>query len=337
VIAFSIIIPVYNAASFLGRCIESCINQSYSNIEIICIDDGSTDNSREILLSYHNRDKRVLCFFNRQNESQYMARRTGIEHAKGDYLLFLDSDDTLTDDACALLEKKIEKEPVDVVQFGYREIPSNRAVFSPFYKTSTERIAAYLTKENRYSPEVWTKAYSRAIITKAYDSMQIFYASGAEDVYTSIVLAYHAKSFSFFKKALVNYSVNTGWSTRRVFSIDTYRAWLKSYQTVIQNTKQFIAANVPEFIPRCLDMEVYFLKDFIFCRMASQLSLETKHEVFDLFPDFFSKDACNVFYDELLWKYNEYEKYLDYSVSCRSKIKKLLKFVLRCFGSFFCL
>jgi hypothetical protein len=194
-----------------------------------------------------------------------------------------------------------------------------------------ERIAAYLAKENRYSPEVWTKAYSRAIITKAYDSMQVFYASGPEDVYTSIVFAYHAKSFSLLKKPLVNYSVNTGWSTRKVFSIDTYRAWLKSYQTVIQNTKQFISANIPEFIPRCLDMEVYFLKDFIFCRMASQLSFETRHAVFDLFPAFFSKDAYNTFYDELLWKYNEYETYLNYAVPFKSKIKKLIKYIFRYF------
>jgi hypothetical protein len=104
---------------------------------------------------------------------------------------------------------------------------------------------------------------------------------------------------------------------------------------VIQNIKQFINANIPEFVPRCLDMEVYFLKDFIFCRMASQLPFETRHEVFDLFPAFFSKDACNVFYDELLKKYNEYEIYLNYSVSFKSKIKKLLKFMLRYFRSFF--
>jgi glycosyltransferase involved in cell wall biosynthesis len=334
VITFSIIIPVYNAANFIGRCIESCINQSYSSIEIICIDDGSSDTSKEILLSYHGKDQRVHCFFHQQNESQYMARRTGIEHATGDYLLFLDSDDTLRSDACALLARKIEKNPVDIIQFGYREIPANKAVFSPFYKTAMGRIAAYLAKENRYSPEVWTKAYSRAIAVKAYNSTQAFYASGPEDVYTSIAFAYHAKSFSFLRKPLVNYSVNTGWSTRKVFSIDTYRTWLKSYQTVIQKTKEFITANIPEFIPRCLDMEVYFLKDFIFCRMAPQLTTEAKHEVFDLFPSFFSKEAYNSFYDELLQKYSEYETYLNLDRPFTVKLKKLIKTLLLYIKSF---
>jgi glycosyltransferase involved in cell wall biosynthesis len=273
-------------------------------------------------------------FFSPAKQSQYMARRTGIEHANGDYILFLDSDDTLRSDACILLAKTLEKKPVDIVQFGYREIPSKKAVFSPFYKTAKERIAAYLAKENRYSPAVWTKAYSRATILKAYNSMEVFYASGPEDLYTSIVIAFYARSFSFLKKTFVNYFVNTGWSRRRVFSVDTYRAWLESYQTVIQKVKGFITANISEFTPRCLDMEVYCLKDFIFCRIAPQLSLDVKHEVLNLLPSFFSKEARDSFYDELLQKYSEYEIYLNYAVSIKSKLKKLAKIMLRFCRSF---
>jgi glycosyltransferase involved in cell wall biosynthesis len=335
VLTFSIIIPVFNTSQFLDRCIESCINQSYKNIEIICVDDGSTDNSKDILLSHQRRDKRIHCFFHQQNASQYMARRTGIEHASGDYILFLDSDDTLRSDACSLLAKKIEKETADIIQFGYKEVPSNKIIFLPFYKTSRERIAAYLAKANRCSPAVWTNAYRRAIIIEAYNSMEVFYASGSEDLYTSLVIAHHAKTFSLLKKTLVNYSINTGWSTRQVFSIDTYRAWLKSYQAVVRKIKNFVGANIPEFVPQCLGMETYLLKDFIFCRITSALPSEIRHAVLDLLPDFFSKEAYNLFYDELLQRYNEYETYLNYAVSFRSRTKKMIKTILRYFESFF--
>jgi glycosyltransferase involved in cell wall biosynthesis len=328
---FSIIIPVYNASPYIGRCIDSCLNQTYTDIEIICIDDFSTDDSKKILYEYQGKYEKVHCHFHEKNESQYVARRTGIEHAKGDYILFLDSDDTLTTNACTALADSINKNHSDIIQFGYRESPGGKAVFSPFYKTSSERIAAYLARENRYSPQVWAKAYSHDVMRKAHNSMEIFYASGPEDVYTSIVIAHHAKSFNFLKKILINYSTNTGWSTRRVFSIDTYRLWLESYRTVIQKTKNFITLHVPEFTSNCLDMEVYLLKDFVSCRMASDLSPEIKYEIFDLFPDYFSKEACNSFYNELLKKYSEYEAYLNYNTSLKSRTKKLLKTILRYF------
>jgi glycosyltransferase involved in cell wall biosynthesis len=334
-IKFSIIIPIYNVSAFLDRTIKSCINQTYSNLEIICVDDCSTDNSVEIIKLFEKSDKRIKAYFHSTNCSQYTARRTGVENSTGDYILFLDSDDTLELDACDLLAKKIANTHSDMIQFGYKEFPEGKKVFPPFYDTSYKRISAYLAKENRYSPAVWTKAYSHTLIKNAFDSMDAFYASGPEDVYTSIVLAYHAKSFSHLKKTLLNYSVNTGWSNRRVFSIDIYRRWLESYQTVILKTREFIIKNMPEFIPKCLDMEIYLLKDFIFCRIASQLSWKLKYEVLNLFPRFFSEEACSGFYDELFQKYNEYETYLNYNVPSRIKIKKILKVVLRCFKSIF--
>jgi glycosyltransferase involved in cell wall biosynthesis len=334
-IKFSIVIPIYNTSAFLEKTVRSCMNQTYSNLEIICIDDCSTDNSVEIIESLKNIDKRIKFYFHPQNLSQYIARRTGVENSTGDYILFLDSDDTLELDACALLSKKITDTHSDIIQFGYREVPKRKNIFPPFYKTSQERISAYLAKENRYSPAVWAKAYSRTLINNAFNSMDVFYASGSEDIYTSIVLAYYAKSFSLLKKPLINYSVTTGWSTRRVFSINVYRTWLESYQTVILKTREFITANMPEFIPKCLDMEIYLLKDFIFCRIAPQLSREEKHEVFNLFPLFFSEESRGGFYDELLQKYSEYETYLNYNVPFKSKSKKIIKVFLRCLKSIF--
>ena len=88
----SIIVPVYNVEKYLERCLDSLINQTLTNIEIVCINDGSTDNSGKILDDYAAKDKRIIVI-NKKNEGQSIARNIGIEKAKGEYLGFVDSDD----------------------------------------------------------------------------------------------------------------------------------------------------------------------------------------------------------------------------------------------------
>lgn len=88
----SIIIPVYNSGCFLRRCLSSVQNQSYSNIEVLCIDDGSTDNSNEIIKDYASSDKRFRCIC-KEHSNAGEARNVGIAASSGKYLMFLDSDD----------------------------------------------------------------------------------------------------------------------------------------------------------------------------------------------------------------------------------------------------
>ena len=88
----SIIVPVYNVKKYLRKCLDSLINQTLKDIEIICINDGSTDKSLEILEEYKNRDSRII-LLNQENSGQSVARNRGIEIAKGEYLGFVDPDD----------------------------------------------------------------------------------------------------------------------------------------------------------------------------------------------------------------------------------------------------
>ena len=97
---FSIIIPIYNVEKFVVRAIESCINQSYDNIEIICVDDKSTDNSVSIVNDFMAKDKRIKLICNENNLGTFATRSNGVLSANGDYLLFLDADDFLHNDTC---------------------------------------------------------------------------------------------------------------------------------------------------------------------------------------------------------------------------------------------
>ena len=90
----SVIIPIYNSEKYLEECLDSILNQTLKDIEIICVDDGSTDNSLTILENYAQRDKRIQ-IFSQQNLHAGIARNHGLEKASGEYVHFMDSDDLL--------------------------------------------------------------------------------------------------------------------------------------------------------------------------------------------------------------------------------------------------
>ena len=89
----SIIIPIYNVEKYLRECLDSCTNQTLKDIEIICVDDASPDNSIKILEEYQVKDSRIKIFRHKKNKNLGAARNTGLEHATGEYIWFVDSDD----------------------------------------------------------------------------------------------------------------------------------------------------------------------------------------------------------------------------------------------------
>jgi len=109
----SIVIPTYNMAEFVGEAVQSCLNQTYGNLEIIVIDDGSTDKTEDILKSYIEEGK--IKYFSKENGGCASARNFGLRVAKGEYLMFLDSDDLLSSETVAVLREYLVKhQDVDV-------------------------------------------------------------------------------------------------------------------------------------------------------------------------------------------------------------------------------
>ena len=113
----SIVVPVYNAEKYISNCIKSLCNQTYTNIEIILVNDGSTDSSLEICHLYSEKDNRIK-IINQSNRGVSAARNTGIYAAKGAYLTFVDSDDYVMDNYCDILIELINVNNVDFVYCG---------------------------------------------------------------------------------------------------------------------------------------------------------------------------------------------------------------------------
>ncbi len=117
-IKISIVVPVYNVEKYLRECLDSLVNQTLEDIEIICVNDGSTDSSPQILEEYASKDNRIK-IFNQENQGVSAARNFGIKNVNGEYLTFVDSDDWIKKDACEILYKTIKERNSDILLFSY--------------------------------------------------------------------------------------------------------------------------------------------------------------------------------------------------------------------------
>lgn len=125
----SIIVPVYNTSIYLKECIESILNQTYSDIEVIIVDDGSTDNSLSICEEYRDKDKRVR-IFHKENSGVSATRNFGLRIADGDFISFCDSDDIIKPELYSILLQKLEETGADRVCGGYEYLyPDNHRLY----------------------------------------------------------------------------------------------------------------------------------------------------------------------------------------------------------------
>lgn len=123
---FSIIVPVYNVAEFLPECVGSLLEQDCQDCEIILVDDGSTDGSGMLCDGYRNAYPEKIRVIHQKNGGLGAARNTGLEAARGDYLLFVDSDDYLSGDALACLSRHIDETGADMYTFGFSYLYGTR-------------------------------------------------------------------------------------------------------------------------------------------------------------------------------------------------------------------
>lgn len=154
---FSIIIPVYNVEDYISRCLDSVMNQTYKDYEVIVINDGSTDKSIEIAKNYPYQ------IISQKNQGLSEARNQGVKHAKGEYIIFLDSDDYIEKNLLKELEKSIKNDP-DIVRFQIQEVEDNiktKYEEEPFTNKKGEEAFQLLTKYH-FVENAWCYAIKRS-------------------------------------------------------------------------------------------------------------------------------------------------------------------------------
>ena len=166
----SVVVPVYNVERYLLQCVDSIVNQSYRNLEIILIDDGSTDNSGKICDAYAEKDKRIRVI-HQENGGAASAKNVGLRIASGEYLTFVDSDDFLEADAYSYMLSMIKEHHADVIQCSYRDVYLDKQIEQIVEEDlKVCRVEEYL---KRYTYDwtcglLWDKLYRRNLFSNIY-------------------------------------------------------------------------------------------------------------------------------------------------------------------------
>lgn len=166
---FSIIIPVYNTSRYLPKCFDSILSQSFKDYEVIIINDGSTDNSLKIIEKYCRRYKDTFNVFTTKNQGLSMARNTGVKKSKGEYLIFVDSDDYIEKNLLKRIDA-VTKESIDLVRFQLKTVNSNYKGIERFHEEEFKNLNGPLAFSKivnyHFVEPTWAYAYNRKFYTK---------------------------------------------------------------------------------------------------------------------------------------------------------------------------
>ena len=200
----SIIVPIYKVEKYLPHCIESIINQTYQDIEIILVDDGSPDNCGKICDNYSHKDKRIRVF-HKINGGLSDARNFGITRANGEYIAFIDSDDWIEPDMVDVLVKTAEDNKADIVECGFfYEYSKHKVIDSGIdkkYDNTVDLIKGLVL--GQFKEYVWNKLYRKSCFTNiAFPKGRVF-----EDIATSYLIFLKSTSAVIISTAFYHYRV----------------------------------------------------------------------------------------------------------------------------------
>lgn len=241
----SVIIPVYNAQNTIDNTLLSVINQTYTNLEIIIVNDGSTDTSLDIIKKYMLNDSRIV-LFDKQNEGLVQARKSGIDVATGKYIQYLDSDDTLHKDAIALLIDKAEKTHADIVVAPFLFCNDNgnseKSMFLDFTELSGVEYLKNIFKRKAYWC-VWSKFHLRSLYQNKIERLDI---SFGEDVILSTQLLLYAQKVVSIDYVIIDYNFTSvsmshpaTFDNKKYGDFVTYVEWLDNFLTSKGLKKEF--------------------------------------------------------------------------------------------------
>ncbi|MBQ2968131.1 MAG: glycosyltransferase family 2 protein [Clostridia bacterium] len=225
----SVIISAYNVEKYIEKSLKSVCSQTLRDIEILAVDDGSTDKTKEIISEIARTDTRIRLLSHEENKGLMLARKTGYDNASGDYIMFLDGDDYYNENACEVAYNAISDENTDILQFGVDTFTegenfSENSIFAEEIKNLLNNFVSPYSSEKAgglYNSDdvlkinhcIFNKIYKKELVQKVSAEIPNTHIYLAEDMLFSYIAFFYAKSFGTTSELLCNYRVGTGVST----------------------------------------------------------------------------------------------------------------------------
>ena len=317
---FSIIVPVYNTEKYLRRCLDSLVNQTFKDIEIIIVNDASQGNCKEIIEEYQKKDNRIKYIEHSENKSLLQARKTGNIASTGKYIMYVDSDDEIEINACEEIFNVIKNEDYDIVSFGTKVISNDKTKFIQ-WALSTNRFkidSKFLLCEvinQKISHNMWNKVFHRRIIEKVIENISDIQIMNAEDMLQCLIAFYFAKSYKVIQKHLYIYYADIGLSNKNTNEIDTnkYDYLCRSTKIALDEFYNFLVKVKSNIAYGFLFSKIYYNQyNYLFEKIKNN-----NEEYIKIIEKYFDKSIINQYLH--LQKYNEIEinelEYINHKLS----------------------
>lgn len=253
----SIIIPIYNAEKYIKRCVSSVIDQSYDKLEILLVNDGSTDNSLNICEAFATKDNRIKVI-SQDNGGVSKARNTGLRLAKGEYVMFLDSDDYMLPDMCKTMLDVLYSKQADCVICGIQEpegglwCPQRNIDYSTLEDLKRDFI--YQLNTELLSP-CWNKIFKRQLITNLFNEEISF----GEDLIFDLEYLNNCSRLSFITTPLVYHEKQVAGSLVTKTGLQRLMDIEKIHQVIMQFAEENISQDLHKKYIRDLTVYARFL------------------------------------------------------------------------------
>lgn len=309
-IKVSVIVPVYNGENYIRDCFNSILGQTLKELEIIVINDGSTDQTREIIDEYKEKYPQIIQCITKENEGQGKARNIGINMAKGEFVTFVDSDDKI---APTMLEEMLERakeEQAEVVICDYNEITENKKILKKAISQRTEDL------KRDYIVSV-AGPCNKLIQTDLLKKNSLYFLETGiyEDIAMIPLLGIYANKMVYLEKAFYDYYIRQGSTMRQKAFNDKL---LSIYDVLETLEKGFEASNKQEQYKE--ELEFIYIKHLLYAGTGRFLEYEEgRKEISKIvsvmkqkFPNwkknsYYQKQGrlfklnCNIFYTNCLW------------------------------------
>ena len=325
----SVIVPIYNVEKYIEKCLKSIINQSYRNLEILLINDGTTDNSMEIVKKYIN-DKRIK-IINQKNQGVSEARNNGLKNATGNYIMFVDSDDWLDFNCIEKCLNFLKEYELEVVLFPRKnEYIQSSIKKEQFFKTTILENKLEVEKKilrryfGLYNNElkrclsieelnpVWGKLYKRKVIANVrFKDINII---GSEDCVFNMEVFFSVKKAGYIEEVFYHYRKSNVESITRSYKKDLYEQFKNMYKIMENYIK--IKKLSKDFEIALTNRKIINIFSFIFNICSSNLKFKKKLKEIEkiLNDDLYKELFKNFKFKYLNWKWYIFYKLCYYKM-----------------------